>query len=99
VINHEQIAAVDGVDALFVGRADLAVSHGYNDFFAPEVADMTRRILANTDVATGLYCPMSEDLATLQAAGGSLFVIGSEHALMTAGGASLAKSFQRLRPS
>ena len=36
------IAAVDGVDALFVGRADLAVASGRDDFFGPEViADTT----------------------------------------------------------
>jgi len=34
VVNHADIAAVEGVDALFIGRADLAVSHGLNDFFA-----------------------------------------------------------------
>lgn len=97
VVNHAEIAAVEGVDALFIGRADLAVSHGYRDFFAPEVAEMTRRILGTTGSATGLYCPPSEDLAPLQAAGGSLFVVGSEHALMTAGGTALSKKFDILR--
>ena len=97
VINHAEIAAVEGVDALFIGRADLAVSHGFTDFFAPEVAEMSHRILANTDAATGLYCPPSEDLAPLHALGGSLFVVGSEHAFMTAGGTALSKKFDILR--
>ena len=97
VINHADIAAVDGVDALFIGRADLAVSHGYTDFFAPEVATMTTKILKNKDAATGLYCTPTEDLSNLHAAGGSLFVIGSEHSLMTAGGAAISKRFEPFR--
>ena len=97
VINHADIAAVDGVDALFIGRADLAVSHGYMDFFAPEVAAMTQEILGNKDAATGLYCTPTEDLSDLNAAGGSLFVVGSEHSLMTSGGAAISKRFDTLR--
>lgn len=97
VINHAEIAAVDGVDALFIGRADLAVSHGLADFFAPEVAEMSNRILGSADAATGLYCPPTEDLAPLQEAGGSLFVIGSEHSLMIGGGAALSQKFDALR--
>ena len=38
--NAEEIAAVEGVDALFVGRADLAVGHGKADFFDPDVAEI-----------------------------------------------------------
>jgi 2-keto-3-deoxy-L-rhamnonate aldolase RhmA len=97
VINHADIAAVDGVDALFIGRADLAVSHGYTDFFAPEVAEMTRDILSSTSTATGLYCPPNETLGPLRAAGGSMFVVGSEHLLMSSGGAALSEKFNTLR--
>ncbi|WP_370158221.1 aldolase/citrate lyase family protein, partial [Salipiger bermudensis] len=47
VVNHAGIAGVEGVDALFIGRADLAVSHRLDDSFAPEVAEMTREILGH----------------------------------------------------
>ncbi len=96
VINHAEIAGVDGVDALFIGRADLAVSHGKADFFAPEVTEMTTGILGNTDAATGLYCAPNEDLTPLQAAGGSLFVVGSEHSLISVGGSALSLKFSSL---
>lgn len=98
VINHAEIADVDGVDALFIGRADLAVSHGLSDFFAPEVAGMTRDILSAKGAATGLYCAPTEPLEGHRAAGGSFFVVGSEHTLMQLGGASLVEKF-RQRPS
>ena len=99
VINHADIAAVDGVDALFIGRADLAVSYGYTNFFAPEVTEMSNKILGNKNTSTGLYCPPSEDLTALHAAGGSLFVIGSDHSLMTTGGAILSQNFNKFRSS
>lgn len=96
VVNHADIAAVEGVDALFIGRADLAVSHGLEDFFAPDVAEMTADILGVADAATGLYCAPTEALDGHRRAGGSFFVVGSEHTLMTGGGRSLAAAFAEL---
>lgn len=95
VVNHADIAAVEGVDALFIGRADLAVSHGLDDFFAPEVAEMTAKILGTTGAATGLYCAPSESLLGHREAGASFFVVGSEHTLMTAGGKALSYEFMQ----
>lgn len=95
VINHAGIAAVDGVDALFIGRADLAVAHGLDSFFAPEVAEMTRTILAAEGAATGLYCPPGEALEPHGSAGGSFFVVGSEHTLMQGGGAAVIAAFRQ----
>ena len=46
--------------------------------------------------ATGLYCAPSEDIAPFRAAGGSLFVVGSEHTLMTTAAATLRERFDRL---
>ncbi len=79
-----EIAAVEGVDALFVGRADLAVGTGHADMRAPEVLETTRRVLS-LPVATGLYCAPGEDLAPHRAAGARLFVIGSDHTAMLRG--------------
>lgn len=94
VLNRTAIADVEGVDALFVGRADLAVSHGLSDFFAPKVAEMTRDILSTESAATGLYCAPQEPLETHREAGGSFFVVGSEHTLMQQGGAALVQNFR-----
>lgn len=87
--NAAEIAGVEGVDALFVGRADLAVSSGLNDFFAPEVLEETRKILAVPGAATGLYSAPAEELGPFAEAGASLFVVGSEHTLIAQGGAAL----------
>jgi hypothetical protein len=53
---------------------------------------LNRRIATFTSVQV---LGLTEDLAPLQAAGG-LLIIGSEHALMTAGGADISKEFETL---
>ncbi len=99
-VNFAEIAAVDGVDALFVGRADLAVGLGLNDFFAPEITAMTQAILGATGAATGLYCAPSEDLTQFAEAGASLFVVGSEHsAIRTAAAEGRAQVTELPKPA
>lgn len=92
-----EIAAVEGVDALFVGRADLAVGYGKQDFFDPEIGSLTRRVLGVRGAATGLYCPPGEDLAPLRDAGASVFVIGSDHTCLKRGGAADLASVRALK--
>ena len=87
--NFAEISAVEGVDALFVGRADLSVSFGAIDFFASETAERCRDVLSADGTATGLYCAPGEDITPWRKAGASLFVIGSDHTLMTRGIAEL----------
>jgi 2-keto-3-deoxy-L-rhamnonate aldolase RhmA len=89
----EAIAAVPGVDALFVGRADLAVSCGFDGFFAPETAALCRQVLATPGAATGLYLAPQEDPHAWRAAGASLIVTGSDHTLMMTGGMALRRAF------
>jgi len=93
---HAAIAAVDGVDALFVGRADLAVGLGANDFFDDRVARATAEILGARDAATGLYCAPGEALGGFAAAGASLFVVGSDHTAIRAAGAALRAKIDAL---
>ena len=94
VVHHDEIAAVEGVDALFVGRADLAVSHGFQDFFDSRVAAMTQQVLSATGATTGLFCTPGEALQAHRKAGASFFVVGSEHSLMLEGGKSLTARFR-----
>ena len=46
VANVDAIAAVDGVAALVIGRADLALSMGLTDMDHPDVLEGTRRSIA-----------------------------------------------------
>lgn len=80
-----EIGAVEDVDGLFVGRADLVVGSGKDDFFDPEIAALTARILATDAVSTGLYCAPHEDLAAHWRAGARFLIVGSDHTAMLAG--------------
>lgn len=86
----EDIAAVPGVDALFLGRADMAVGMGLTDFFAPELTPVSTRVMAAPGAATGLFCAPAEDFAPWVAKGASFIVAGSEHSMFSAGAAKLA---------
>lgn len=85
VENYQAIAEVEGVDALFVGRADLSVAYGFQDFHDPELTKKCTKILETKVSQTGLFCIPGEDLEPWKQAGASLFVIGTDHAFMNYG--------------
>jgi len=91
--SHAQIAEIDGVDALFVGRADLSLSLGLRDTSSATVREACERILGAQGAATGLYCVPSESLAPWRDAGASLFVVGSEHSLISDGAKAVRARF------
>lgn len=78
------IAAVEGVDGLLLGPVDLAVSTGATDPAADEVTDLCRQTIhASADrVAAGLFLADPATAEAWQAAGASLFVLGSDQAFM-----------------
>ena len=73
----EAIAAVPGIDALFIGRADLALAMGFEDIRAPEVTAATARIIK---AATGagkvaaMFVPNEKERDQFAAEGASCFV-------------------------
>lgn len=85
-----EIAAVDGVDALFIGPADLAVAAGYDDMGHPEALALCERGLAAAkDRVPGAI--FVSDLAATErwrAAGASVFMVGSDQTMLVAGSAS-----------
>lgn len=99
VANAASIAGVGGVDALFVGRADLAVATGNDDFHAEQVAQMTADLLGLPDIATGLYCAPDEDAERWLQAGASFAVTGSEHGMIQSGAAGLRAAFDKATTS
>ena len=88
-----EIAAVDGVDGLFVGRADLTVSYGLDNFAALEIAAICAAVLGVQGAATGLYCAPGEDLSRWRAGGASFIVSGSDHTFLVHGASALATAF------
>ncbi|MEX3010506.1 HpcH/HpaI aldolase/citrate lyase family protein [Hoeflea sp. TYP-13] len=96
---HAAIAAVDGVDAIFVGRADLSVSYGQEDFGSTEIDAISGRVLGAGGASTGLYCAPDEDTARWAAAGASFFVMGSDHTMFQQGARALAARFKANTPT
>lgn len=90
----KEIAAVPDVDGLFVGRADLSMSYGRDDFSSPEIDGICADVLAAKPAATGLYCAPGEDIGRWQDCGATFFVIGSDHGYLQQGAAALSASFK-----
>lgn len=94
----DEIAALDGIDCLFIGRADLAVSYAVFDTTSPVVDTAVQRICAAGRAhgrPVGVFLPDLRELARHEALGVTLFVIGSDQSMLRAHGLSLAAQFQR----
>ncbi|MDH5619950.1 MAG: aldolase/citrate lyase family protein [Gammaproteobacteria bacterium] len=92
--NVAEIAAVDGVDCLFIGRIDLAVAM-QKSASDPAVLDAVRRICDDCEAAgtaIGMFTPDVAELPDWQKAGASLFLLSSDQSLLLAGANALAKS-------
>lgn len=92
-----EIAAVDGVDCLFVGRIDLAVAMGKSPMDA-EVIDCVGKICADAQkagAAIGMFTPDLDELPGWQKQGASLFLLGSEHNMILSGASALTNRLAR----
>lgn len=94
--NVAQIAAVDGVDALFVGRVDLAVAmqKGVSD---KAVVATVRDICAAGRLAgkpVGMFTPDLDEIPDWRDAGASLFLLSSDQSMLLAGANALAQSIR-----
>ncbi len=83
----QEIAAIDGIDGLFAGPADLSVCLGLTDANAPEVRALMRKT-AQAAAAQGkpfmTFAGNGGQCAELAALGASLFFIASDHGFMLA---------------
>jgi 4-hydroxy-2-oxoheptanedioate aldolase len=96
VENAEAIAAVEGIDAVFVGPADLSTSLGHaGDASQPEVQACIRRAIDATLAAgkvSGILAPREEDARRYRDWGCSFIAVGIDISLMRqAALANLAK--------
>lgn len=97
--NIEAICAVDGVDGVFIGPADLHASLGYmgeitNPKVLPVIDEAIRRI-RKSGKAPGILTP-SEDNAKRQLGCGALFVaVGNDIGILARGAESLLARFRQ----
>ena len=100
VDNIEAIAATPGIDGLFLGPVDMALtlSGGKTlDADAPEVDRVLERIIKatkNTGKIAGTYCFEAEHAAAFEKRGVRFFLIGSDTAFLRGGTGAALKALR-----
>ncbi|MEM6898844.1 MAG: aldolase/citrate lyase family protein [Pseudomonadota bacterium] len=88
----DDIFAVGGIDAFFIGRADLSVSlgtEGPNDAAVIEAVEAICAKGQEAGVCIGMFTANLDELPKWRALGASLFLLGSDHSFMLKGAAEL----------
>ena len=92
--NLDDIAAVDGIDCIFVGRIDLTISLGAKSPTDAIVIDAVHSICEVSmrhGKTIGMFIPPTEDCAMWQAKGASFFMLASDHGFLLDGARALVK--------
>ncbi|WP_217578325.1 HpcH/HpaI aldolase/citrate lyase family protein [Mesorhizobium sp. GbtcB19] len=99
VANAAAIAAVDGVDVLFVGPGDLSTNMGaMGNPGATHVQDAissVREAAASAGKASGILAPVKADADRYLADGLTMVAVGSDLGLLARGSDALVASFNR----
>jgi 2-keto-3-deoxy-L-rhamnonate aldolase RhmA len=93
----DEIAAVEGVDCLFIGRIDLTVALGAASPDDPVVVEAVERICKSAVAAgrpVGMFLGNIAELDRWQARGASLFLLSSDHGFLLQGAANLTARFR-----
>lgn len=89
----DEIAAVDGLDALFIGRADLTVSLDCASPDESRVVEAVRAICAAGRSAgrrVGMFVARQADVGRWRSEGATLFILQSDQEFLLAGARQLA---------
>ena len=92
----EAIAAVEGIDCLFIGRIDLTVALGANSPADAVVIAAVEKICQAARRAgrpVGMFVGNLEEIPRWQEAGANLFLLSSDHSFMMAGARDLVQKF------
>ena len=85
VDNIDEITKARGIDCLFIGRADLAVSMGcnsINDSRVENAIDIVVKSAERNGIPLGMYLPDNNDLEKWISKGFSLFIVGSDQSYL-----------------
>jgi len=97
VDNIDEIAAVGGIDCLFIGRADLTVALGASSPKDPVVIEAVERVCRAgkaAGVPTGMFLGDLSELPRWRKLGTTIFLLSSDHACMIAGVSALVDAFR-----
>lgn len=99
VENIAEISAVDGIDALLIGPADLAVSLGAGNPGDPAVQQAVDTILAMAaavGMRSGIFLPDTEKTSAYRNKGASFFIIATDQNLLVNAAGKIATEFKSL---
>jgi 2-keto-3-deoxy-L-rhamnonate aldolase RhmA len=94
VENAARIAAVPGLGAVFIGRADLALSMGLDNAQDPHVIDATQAVIRASLAAgtpVGMFVGSNAEREKYRALGVSWFVQGSDQSLLGQAARAIAR--------
>jgi 2-keto-3-deoxy-L-rhamnonate aldolase RhmA len=92
--NLDDIASVEGIDCIFVGRIDLTISLGAKNPTDAIVIDAVNKICevgVRHGKTMGMFIPPTEDCATWQGKGATFFMLASDHGFLLDGARALVK--------
>lgn len=95
--NIDEIAAIDGIDALFIGRADLTISLGAASSDDPIVVDAVDQICKAAKAARrtiGMFLARPDDVPQWREKGASLFILASEQEFILRGATQLHEAIK-----
>ena len=98
VANTESIARTNGVDLIFVGPADLAVSISANSPNLSDIESETAKIVDGTalaDTAAGIFLPNLDNVEKYIGLGFTFFVVSTDQQILSAGVSSFATEFKK----
>ena len=92
----KEIAQVEGVHALFIGRIDLAVAMGKmpNDEAVVEAVQQICETARSEGVAVGMFTPNVKEVSKWQSLGASFFLLNSDQGFILQGAAGLVSEFK-----
>jgi 2-keto-3-deoxy-L-rhamnonate aldolase RhmA len=94
----DEIAAVPGIDCLFIGMMDLTVALGADNSKDPAVTEAAEKICRaaqSADRRLGIFVPDVADIPFWQERGVSLFLLASDHAFIRQGAATLVAAAKK----
>ena len=94
VADIEAIAAVEGLDAIFIGRVDLTVAYGAETLDDPRVVAAVEAVCAAGQRAgkpVGMFVARPSEVPPWRARGATLFLLGSDHGFLLNGAAALLR--------
>ena len=90
-----EIVTVPGIDGLFVGRADLAVSYGCDALTDPVIQACVETICEHARarcIPLGIFLPDAAEVPRFHDMGFRFFVLGSDQSLLRSAAASAAQA-------